>query len=119
MKCQQLEKYLQLPNVHLGIDPEFSMKNGEVPGKKIGTFSYEDINNAIDYLADVVKKYNLPPKILVVHRFTQGMITGYEKIKKVPEVQVVMDMDGWGDKILKTILLICCIFTKNLRVHRL
>jgi hypothetical protein len=96
-----LENYLKLPNVHLGIDPEFSMKNGEVPGKKIGTFSYEDVNNAIDDLAGLVKKYNLPPKILIVHRFTQGMLTGYEKIKKVPEVQVVIDMDGWGDKILK------------------
>jgi hypothetical protein len=97
----QLEKYLQLPNVHLGIDPEFSMKNGETPGKKIGTFNPDDVNAAIDYLAAVVKKNNLPPKILIVHRFTQGMITGYEKIKKLPEVQVVMDMDGWGDKILK------------------
>ena len=29
------------------------------------------------------------------------MVTGYERIKKVPEVQVVIDMDGWGDKILK------------------
>ena len=96
-----LENYLKLPNVNLGIDPEFSMKNGEVPGKKIGTFSYEDVNNAVDYLASLVKKYNLPPKILIVHRFTQGMVTGYEKIKKVPEVQVVMDMDGWGDKTLK------------------
>lgn len=97
----QLETYLKMPTVNLGIDPEFSMKNGEVPGKKIGTFSYEDVNNAIDYLARLVKKYNLPPKILVVHRFTQGMVTGYEKIKKVPEVQIVMDMDGWGDKTLK------------------
>jgi hypothetical protein len=96
-----LENYLKLPNVNFGIDPEFSMKNGEVPGKKIGTFSYEDVNNAVDYLAGLVKKYNLPPKILIVHRFTQGMITGYEKIKKVPEVQIVMDMDGWGDKTLK------------------
>jgi len=25
-----LEKYLSMPNVHLGIDPEFSMKGGEV-----------------------------------------------------------------------------------------
>ena len=97
----QLAAYLKLPNVHLGIDPEFSMKGGEVPGKKIGTFSYEDINAAIDFLASVVKKNNLPPKILIVHRFTQGMVTGYDKIKKVPEVQVVMDMDGWGDKTLK------------------
>jgi hypothetical protein len=97
----QLEKYLSLPNVHLGIDPEFSMKNGEVPGSKIGTFSADDINYAINYLQQTVKKNNLPPKILVVHRFTQGMVTNYQNIKKIPEVQIVIDMDGWGDKILK------------------
>lgn len=96
-----LEKYLMMPNVHLGIDPEFSMKGGEVPGTKIGTFNADDINDAIDYLANIVRKNNLPPKILVVHRFTQGMVTGYERIKKLPEVQIVMDMDGFGDKILK------------------
>jgi hypothetical protein len=90
-----------MPDVHLGIDPEFSMKGGEVPGSKIGTFNAEDINDAIDYLADLVRKNNLPPKILVVHRFTQGMVRGSENIKKLPEVQVVMDMDGWGNKILK------------------
>jgi hypothetical protein len=37
----------------------------------------------------------------VDHRFTQGMVRGYQNIKKVPEVQIVMDMDGWGDKTLK------------------
>ena len=96
-----LETYLKMPNVHLGIDPEFSMKNGVVPGKKIGSFDANEVNDAIDYLAELVKKNNLPPKILVVHRFTQGMIKNYENIKKVPEVQIVMDMDGWGDKTLK------------------
>jgi hypothetical protein len=96
-----LEQYLKMPDVHLGIDPEFSMKGGEVPGHRIGTFNAEDINDAVDYLADIVRKNNLPPKILVVHRFTQGMVKGFENIKKLPEVQVVMDMDGWGDKILK------------------
>lgn len=95
------EKYLKMPQVHFGIDPEFSLKNGEIPGSKIGTFNPEDVNAAIDYLADLVKRNNLPPKILIVHRFTQGMITDYQRIKKVPEVQIVMDMDGWGDKILK------------------
>lgn len=97
----RLGKYLEMPDVHLGIDPEFSLKNGEIPGSKIGTFNADDINTAVDYLADIVRKNNLPPKILVVHRFTQGMVKGYENIKKLPEVQVVMDMDGWGDKILK------------------
>jgi hypothetical protein len=97
----QLEKYLSLPNVHLGIDPEFSMKNGEVPGSKIGTFSADDINYAISYLQGLVKKNNLSPKMLVVHRFTQGMVKNYENIRKTPEVQVIIDMDGWGDRILK------------------
>ena len=96
-----LETYLKLPNVHLGIDPEFSMKNGEIPGTKIGTFSSDDINDAIAILANLVKKNNLPPKVLVVHRFTQGMLTNYKNIKIVPEVQVVMDMDGFGSKVLK------------------
>ena len=97
----ELEKYLQLPQVHLGIDPEFSMKGGQAPGRVIGSFNSDDINYTINYLSDVVKKYNLPPKILVIHRFTQGMLKGFDKIKNTPEVQVLIDMDGWGDKILK------------------
>jgi len=96
-----LETYLKLPNVHLGIDPEFSMKNGEIPGSKIGTFNAEDINDAIDILVKIIRENNLPPKVLVVHRFTQGMVRNFEKIKKVPEVQIVMDMDGFGSKVLK------------------
>ena len=96
-----LEKYLKFPNVHLAIDPEYSMKNGEVPGTKIGTFTSDDINDAIKILEKLVRKNNLPPKILVVHRFTQGMVTGYQKIKTIPEVQVVMNMDGFGNKTLK------------------
>ncbi|ULQ53722.1 hypothetical protein [Flavihumibacter fluvii] len=92
----QLEKYLAMPNVHLGIDPEFSMKGGDVPGKRIGTFDATDINYATDYLAALVKKHNLPAKILVVHRFTKAMVTNYQQIKTGPEVQLVMHMDGWG-----------------------
>lgn len=92
----QLEKYLKLPNVHLGIDPEFSMKTGHKPGAVIGSFDANDINYAINYLEKIAKDNNLPPKILVVHRFTQAMVKNYKDIKVKPEVQVVMHMDGWG-----------------------
>jgi hypothetical protein len=91
-----IEDYLKLPNVHLGLDPEFSMKTGDRPGTVIGTFDASDINYAIDYLAKIVKDNNLPPKILVVHRFTQPMVTNARLIKPRAEVQVVIDMDGWG-----------------------
>ena len=98
-----LDAYLARPEVHLGIDPEFAMqaKGGKRPGTVIGSYDAADINWVIDHLAAIVKKNNIPPKILVVHRFTNGMVRNFQNIKKVPEVQVVMDMDGWGDKTLK------------------
>lgn len=97
----QLEKYLKLPHVHLGIDPEFSMKTGHKPGTKIGTYDAEDINYVTKYLADLTKENSLPAKILVIHRFTKGMVTNYKNIKLRPEVQIVMHMDGWGEPELK------------------
>jgi hypothetical protein len=92
------EKYLSMPNVHLGIDPEFAMKakGNKKPGSVIGSLDAADINFVGDYLAGLVKKNNLPPKILMIHRFTQGMVTNYKNIKLHPELQIVMDMDGWG-----------------------
>jgi hypothetical protein len=96
-----LEKYLMMPNVHLGIDPEFSMKTGKAPGKIVGTFDAADINYASLYLANLVTKYHLPPKILVVHRFTKGMLTNYKEIKTSQQVQLVIDMDGWGERARK------------------
>ena len=71
----RLVPFLQRPNVMLGIDPEFSMKFGDPPGRRIGTMSSADVNYAINLLSGVVKQYNLPPKILVVHRFTRNMLT--------------------------------------------
>jgi hypothetical protein len=97
----QLEKYLKMPQVHLAIDPEFSMKYGDKPGSVIGTFDATDINYATQYLAGLVRDNNLPPKILVIHRFTQKMVTNYDNIQPLPEVQIVMDMDGWGSQAKK------------------
>ncbi len=92
-----LEKYLSMPNVHLGIDPEFGLATkGKRPGSVIGTFDAKDINYVSDYLAGLVRKNNLPPKIFIVHRFTKMMVTNTQQIKLHPEVQFVMDMDGWG-----------------------
>lgn len=97
----RIEKYLALPNVHLGIDPEFSMKTGAKPGTRIGTYDAADINFCSDFLANLVKTHNLPPKVFTVHRFTRKMVTNYQNIKLRPEVQMVMHMDGWGEPDLK------------------
>ncbi len=91
-----LEKYLAMPNVHLALDPEFDMSPGVKPGTVIGTMGATEINWAANYLANLVRQNNLPPKILIVHRFTQDMVQNTANITPLPEVQIVMDMDGWG-----------------------
>jgi hypothetical protein len=97
------EKYLSLPNVHFGIDPEFAMKakGNAKPGSVIGSLDAQDINWISDYLAGLVRKHNLPPKMFMVHRFTKGMVTNSQQIKLHPELQIIMDMDGWGPTDLK------------------
>jgi hypothetical protein len=97
----RLTRFLQRPDVHLAIDPEFSMKRGGLPGKKIGTFDADDVNYATKFLGDLVTALNLPPKVLVVHRFTRDMLTGHKRITLDPRVQIVIDMDGWGPPSLK------------------
>ncbi|WP_236704976.1 hypothetical protein [Hymenobacter sp. AT01-02] len=96
-----LAPYLQLPFVHLGIDPEFSMKSGRRPGTEVGEFDAQDINYARQFLARLVSENHLPPKVLVVHRFRQDMVTNYQNIKLDPRVQIVMHMDGWGTPHIK------------------
>lgn len=97
----RLLPWLRNPDVHLAIDPEFSMKGGQVPGTKIGTFDAADVNYASSLLRDLVTAEKLPPKVLVVHRFTRDMLTGYRRIELDPRVQIVVNMDGWGPPSLK------------------
>jgi hypothetical protein len=96
------ESLLKNPDVHLGIDPEFNLvKSGARPGKKVGSYDAADVNYVTGYLAELVKKYKLPPKVLVIHRFTRNGLTNHRSIILRPEVQTVINMDGWGAPWLK------------------
>ena len=100
----RLEPYLKNPDVMLAIDPEFSMHyqaDGSKPGQKIGVMSAADINFASGLLEQIVQKYHLPPKILIVHRFTRRMVQNSRDIRLRPDVQIVVNMDGWGAEWLK------------------
>jgi hypothetical protein len=100
----RLMPFLSRPDVHLGMDPEFAMhysKEGVVPGKKIGQFDAKDINWVSEQLQQLVTEKNLPPKVLVVHRFRTEMVSHAPQIALDPRVQIVMDMDGWGPPWMK------------------
>jgi hypothetical protein len=95
----RLMPFLSRPDVHLAIDPEFSMhysKEGVVPGKKIGQLDAKDVNWVSEQLRQVVTEKHLPPKVLVIHRFRTEMVSNAKQIRLDPHVQIVMDMDGFG-----------------------
>ncbi|HKY98549.1 MAG TPA: hypothetical protein VJL35_11880 [Gemmatimonadaceae bacterium] len=99
-----LLKYLERPDVHLGVDPEFYMhykREGLRPSSKVGQMYAKDVNYVINTLDRLVTEKKLPPKILIVHRFREDMVPDAEQIRPTKNVQVVMHMDGWGPAWLK------------------
>jgi hypothetical protein len=96
-----LMKYLAKPYVHLALDPEFSIGPKKIPGKVIGRIDAADVNAVSTVLAALVDSLKLPPKMLIVHRFTTPMLSNHQKIKLDPRVQIVIDMDGFGAPHLK------------------
>lgn len=100
-EVERLRPFLESPDVHLALDPEFDMPRGVVPGRRIGTTDARAVNEAIALLASMIEKKGLPPKLLLVHRFTEGMLTNAPAVKLDPRVQVVMVMDGYGSPAFK------------------
>jgi hypothetical protein len=95
-EVERLLPYLRRPDVHLALDPEFQMKPGLKPGKRIGQSDAEDVNVAIIMLSQLVEREHLPPKLLLVHRFTDTMLQRCQKVRLDPRVQVAVVMDGFG-----------------------
>ncbi|MCA9858287.1 MAG: twin-arginine translocation signal domain-containing protein [Thermomicrobiales bacterium] len=92
-----VREYLMYPHVHLALDPEFSVNEGEVPGEVLGQIDAADVNWALQELATLSAENGLPPKILVVHQFNLYSITNKEQIAAPEGVQFVLEVDGWGD----------------------
>ena len=92
-----IAKFLKLPYVHVGLDPEFSVTEDQIPNERIGSLDASQVIVAQNELAQIASENNIPPKILIVHRFTEDMVTNSEEITPVAGVQTVIDFDGYGD----------------------
>jgi hypothetical protein len=95
-EIERFEPWLIEPDVHLALDPEFAMHDGARPGTVIGSVDASDVNRAAAYLKRLSDEHNLPPKVMLVHRFTQNMVQNATDIEPNDKVQIVMVMDGWG-----------------------
>ena len=101
-EVQLLEPFLREPFVHVALDPEFATEHrGVRPGLAIGSVTGDQVNEVQRYLADLVRQDDLPPKILMVHQFAERMITDRSAIEDHPEIELSIDMDGFGVPSLK------------------
>ena len=97
-EARALERFLKEPDVSLALDPEWSMDPPQLPGQEIGSTDAATINDVSRYLARIVRRYDLPQKLLVVHRFTGDMIEAENELERHRGVALVVNVDGFGDQ---------------------
>lgn len=95
-EIERLRPFLQEPDVGLALDPEWHVGPDDLPGKVIGSTDADVVNAAATYLARIVAEYDLPEKLLIVHRFTDNMIARADRLRPVRGVQTVVNVDGFG-----------------------
>jgi hypothetical protein len=100
-EVEYLRPFLGEADVHLALDPEFAADEGQVPGRHLGHLHAADVNAALGFLEEAIAARGLPPKVLIVHQFTLGMLPDKDDIRDSPSVDVVLDMDGFGSQSLK------------------
>jgi hypothetical protein len=96
-----LERWLREPDVHLALDPEWRMRPGVAPGSEIGWVSHGELQATLDLVAALIRRRGLPPKLVVVHRFTDGMIKDIPLVKVPNEIVPVISIDGVGSRAAK------------------
>jgi len=100
-EVKALQKWLVQPDVSLALDPEWSVPAGVQPGSVIGSTDAATVNEVTDYLARIVRARNLPQKVLIVHQFTEDMVSDRNLTRGRPEVALISNMDGFGTPELK------------------
>ena len=83
------------PHVHLAIDPEFTMSEGQVAGVNVGQLYAGQINEIQANLNGIGYEIGLN-KMLILHQFKDSMLPDKGAIESYPFVELVIDGDGVG-----------------------
>ncbi|RBP00833.1 hypothetical protein [Rossellomorea aquimaris] len=95
-QVKMVEKWLKHPHVHLAIDTEFHVAEGEKPGDDLGQVDGKEIQKAVEYVSELTEKNNLPDKFVLVHQFTGAVLSNKEAIQPTDNVEIAINFDGWG-----------------------
>ena len=97
----QYQELLLEPHVGLALDPEWRLGPDQVHLDQVGTVQAAEINEVVDWLADLVRDNGLPQKMMIVHQFRTTMIQNRQDIVERSEIQMIIQMDGDGTEAQK------------------
>lgn len=95
-QAMRYEQELLNPHVGLALDPEWRLGPDQLPLQQIGRVEATEVNQVIEWLANLVRENDLPQKVLLLHQFRDFMLQDRETIQARPELQLIIQMDGQG-----------------------
>ena len=96
-QAKAYEELLRRPWVGLALDPEWRLQPGEKPLRQIGHVEIDEVNQVGAWLAELVRRHDLPPKVLTLHQFSRAMVRDRERLDtSLDEVQWLVHADGQG-----------------------
>ncbi|MBB3036140.1 hypothetical protein FHU29_000574 [Hoyosella altamirensis] len=96
-QAKLFEELLAEPHVGLALDPEWRLRQDQVHLRQVGQVDASEVNEVIEWLADLTAEHNLPQKLLVLHQFQTRMITNRDQLDTSrEEVSLLIHADGHG-----------------------
>lgn len=90
------EDLLREPHVGLALDPEWRLEPDQVHLRQIGYVSAEEVQEVVDWYADLARDTGVAEKLLVLHQFRLSMLPDRDTIEAPPEVAIAVHADGQG-----------------------
>lgn len=97
-ELRALREWIALPDVDVGVDPEWNVGRRGVPGRDQGSIGYRQLNRASRWLERLAEAEDVPAKALIVHQFRAGSISGRRRIKQRDRASVLLNFDGIGSR---------------------
>ena len=95
---KRYQQFLLKPNVGVALDSEWRMGPDQIPDVVRGHVTAAEVNSVTAYLSKLTVSHGLPQKVVVLHNFTQQMITDRADVKARPGLAIVWHFDGHGDR---------------------
>ena len=98
----QAKRYAELlafPHVGLALDPEWRLRPGQRHMAQIGSVGVNEVNQVVNWLAELTRERKLPQKVFILHQFRLSMITDRASLDMShDELAMLIHVDGNGSQ---------------------